>query len=192
MLKYCPNINPIKSIRLEAYQMSIMKHTKWSIYQWLFSCPAWLFCAMQYPTGICLLLCAYLLYRRTTDFDTTILTFLVLMCISLTGALIGQLHQSVSLLYINIPVIRDFFGSNFTSTALFGGLLVQIVSIAGLVYAIIHVVCLKQKTTMWFETFRIIAFSHWLDNHNIGHAHFFAYTQVSWTFVENCAILMPR
>ena len=25
MLKYCPNINPIKSIRLEAYQMSTMK-----------------------------------------------------------------------------------------------------------------------------------------------------------------------
>lgn len=122
-----------------------MKRAKWSIYQWLFSCPAWFFCAMQYPTGICLLLCAYLLYRRTTDFDATILTFLVLMCISITGALMGQLRQSFSLLYINIPVIRDFFGSNYTSTALFGGLLVQIVSIAGLFYAIVHVIYLKLK-----------------------------------------------
>ncbi len=53
----------------------------------------------------------------------------------------GTLSISITI----IPVIRDFFGSNYTSTALFGGLLVQIVSIAGLFYAIVHVVYLKLK-----------------------------------------------
>lgn len=116
-----------------------------TINQWTFVCTAWLFCAIQFPAGICLLLCAYLLYKKESTFDKTIWTLFFLICLSVSSAVVGQIHQSLSLVFINIPLLQNFFGTNFATTTLVGGLIIQSISVIGFLCSVFGMIFLIVK-----------------------------------------------